>query len=121
MTPNIVLSNPVALRLPLRWLAILYGRVDCDLAATSGIHSADDVIKSLLTGAKAAMMASALLKDGPHRLTEARDGLRDWLTERDYVSADQARGSLSYSSVPDPGVFERTSYVRTLTSYTPTW
>jgi len=121
VTPNIVLSNPVALRLPLRWLAILYGRVDCDLAATSGIHSADDVIKSLLTGAKAAMMASALLKDGPHRLTEARDGLRDWLTERDYVSADQALGSLSYSSVPDPGVFERTSYVRTLTSYTPTW
>ena len=121
VTPNIVLSNPVALRLVLRWLAILYGRVDCDMAATSGIHTGDDAIKALLSGASVAMMASALLKDGPHRLTEARDGMRAWLTDRGYSSVDQARGSLSYMNVPDPGVFERTSYMKTLTSYVPTW
>ncbi|MEA1903618.1 MAG: dihydroorotate dehydrogenase-like protein [Actinomycetota bacterium] len=121
VTPNIVLSNPVALRLVLRWMAILYGRVDADLAATSGIHTAEDAIKGLLTGATVTMMASALLKNGPSRLTEVRDGMEAWLTERGYESANQARGSLSYSSVPDPGVFERTSYMKTLTSYVPTW
>jgi dihydroorotate dehydrogenase (fumarate) len=67
------------------------------------------------------MMASALLEHGPERLTETRDGLQAWLTERGYESVTQARGSLSYSSVPDPGVFERTSYMKTLTSYVPTW
>lgn len=121
VTPNIVLSNPVALRLVLRWLAILYGRIDADMAATSGIHTAEDATKALLAGATVTMMASALLQHGPERLTEARDGLQAWLTERGYESVAQARGSLSYSSVPDPGVFERTSYMKTLTSYVPTW
>jgi dihydroorotate dehydrogenase (fumarate) len=121
VTPNIVLSNPVALRLVLRWLAILYGRIDADMAATSGIHTADDATKALLAGATVTMMASALLEHGPERLTETRDGLQAWLTERGYESVTQARGSLSYSSVPDPGVFERTSYMKTLTSYVPTW
>lgn len=121
VTPNIVLSNPVALRLVLRWMAILYGRVECDLAATSGVHTADDAIKAILSGATVAMMASALLKEGPHKLTEARDGLGSWLSERGYDSADQARGSLSYMNVPDPGVFERTSYMKTLTSFVPSW
>lgn len=121
VTPNIVLSNPVALRLVLRWLAILYGRIDADMAATSGIHTADDATKALLAGATVTMMASALLQHGPERLTETRDGLQAWLTERGYESVTQARGSLSYSSVPDPGVFERTSYMKTLTSYVPTW
>ncbi len=121
VTPNIVLSNPVALRLVLRWLAILYGRIDADMAATSGVHTADDAVKALLAGATVAMMASALLQHGAERLTETRDGLQEWLSERGYASVDQARGSLSYSSVPDPGVFERTSYMKTLTSYVPTW
>ncbi|HEX9847487.1 MAG TPA: dihydroorotate dehydrogenase-like protein [Acidimicrobiia bacterium] len=121
VTPNLVLSNPVELRLVLRWLAILSGRVDCDLAATSGIHGPEDAIKALLAGATVTNMASALLRHGPSRLTEVRDGVETWLTEHDYVSVDQARGSLSYSSVPDPEVFERTSYMKTLTSYVPTW
>ncbi len=121
VTPNLVLSNPVELRLVLRWLAILYGRIDCDLAATSGIHTAPDAVKALLAGATVTTMASALLRHGPARLSEVRDGVRSWLEERDYQSVDQARGSLSYSSVPDPGVFERTSYMKTLTSYVPTW
>ncbi len=121
VTPNVVLSTPIDLRLVLRWLAILHGRVECDLAATSGIHGAEEAVKAILAGATITMMASSLLKNGPGRLTEVRDGLAQWFTEREYESLDQARGSLSYESVPDPSVFERTSYMKTLTSYVPTW
>lgn len=121
VTPNLVLSDPVELRLVLRWLAVLYGRVDCAMAATSGVHTAEDSTKALLAGATVTMMASALLRHGPARLGEVRDGLATWLEERGYESSDQARGSLSYSSVPDPSVFERTSYMKTLNSYVPTW
>jgi dihydroorotate dehydrogenase (fumarate) len=121
VTPNLVLSSPVELRLVLRWLAILHGHVECDLAATTGIHQSEDAVKALLAGATVTMMASALLRHGAGRLTEVRDGLEGWLTERGYETVDQARGSLSYSSVPDPGVFERTSYMKTLTTYVPSW
>jgi len=119
--PNVVLSDPVELRLVLRWLAILYDGIECQMAATSGIHTAEDAIKGLLAGATVTTMASALLRHGPSRLTHVRDGVRSWLEENGYKSVDQARGSLSYTSVPDPGVFERTSYMKTLTSYVPTW
>lgn len=119
--PNIVLSDPVEIRLVLRWLAILYGRLDCDLGATSGVHRAEDATKALLAGATVTMMASALLRHGPSRLTAVRDGVEGWLAERGYTSVTQARGSLSYSSVPDPEVFERTGYMKTLSSYVPTW
>lgn len=119
--PNIVLSDPVELRLVLRWLAILYDHLDCQMAATSGIHGPEDAIKAILAGATVATMASALLRHGPVRLTQVRDGLAAWLTENEYDSVSQARGSLSYSSAPDPGVFERTSYMQTLKSYVPTW
>lgn len=121
VTPNLVLSSPVELRLVLRWLAILYGRVGCDLAATSGVHSGDDAVKALLAGATVVMSASALLAHGPGRLTELRDGLARWLDDHGYDSVAQARGSLSYQAVPDPGVFERVGYMKTLTSYVPTW
>ena len=121
VTPNVVLSTPIDLRLVLRWLAILYGRVECDIAATSGIHGAREAVKAILAGATVTMMASSLLKNGPARLTEVRDGMAAWFEERGYESLDQARGSLSYGSVPDPSVFERTSYMKTLTSYVPTW
>jgi dihydroorotate dehydrogenase (fumarate) len=121
ITPNLVLSSSVDLRLVLRWLAILYGQVDCEMAATSGVHEASDAIKALLAGATVVMMASALLKHGPGRLSEVRDGLENWLAENEYDSVAQARGSLSYGSVPDPGVFERANYMATLTSYVPSW
>ncbi len=121
VSPNLVLSNPVELRLVLRWLAILYGRIDCDMAATSGIHEPDDAVKALLAGATVTMMASALLRHGASRLGEVRDGLLGWLEENGYESVAQARGSLSYGSVPDPEVFERTGYMTTLKSYVPTW
>ena len=121
VTPNLVLSDPVELRLVLRWLAILHGRIECDMAATSGVHEPEDAVKAILAGATVTMMASALLRHGPSRLTHVRDGVWAWLSEHGYESVDQARGSLSYSSVPDPEVFERTGYMKTLTSYVPTW
>jgi dihydroorotate dehydrogenase (fumarate) len=121
VAPNLVLSDPVELRLVLRWLAILHGRIDCDMAATSGIHGAEEATKALLAGATVTMMASALLRHGAGRLGEVRDGLARWLTDNGYESVSQARGSLSYHSVPDPEVFERTGYMKTLTSYVPTW
>jgi dihydroorotate dehydrogenase (fumarate) len=121
VTPNLVLSQPVELRLVLRWLAILYGRVGCDFAATSGVHEPADAVKAMLAGATVAMTASALLRHGPSRLTELQRGLEQWLDEHGYESVDQARGSLSYRNVPDPGVFERTGYMKTLTSYVPSW
>ena len=119
--PRLVLSDPSELRLVLRWLAILHGKIDCDLAATTGVHEGDDVVKAILAGATVTMMASALLRHGPSRLTEARDGLRRWLQERDFDSVGQARGSMSHTSVPDPSAFERAGYMQTLTSYVPTW
>ncbi len=121
VTPNLVLSDPVELRLVLRWLAILHGKIPCDFAATSGVHDASDALKALLAGATVTMMASALLRHGPARLTEVRDGLESWLDEHGYESVSQARGSLSYGAAPNPEVFERTGYMRTLKSYVPSW
>jgi len=121
VTPNLVLSDPVELRLVLRWLAILHGRVATDLAATTGVHVADDAVKALLAGATVTMMASALLRHGPGRLTEVVSGVADWLERHEYESVAQARGSLSYASAPDPEVFERTGYMKTLKSYVPSW
>lgn len=119
--PNLILSDPQELRLVLRWLAILHGRVSCDLAATTGIHESGDAVKALLAGATVTMMASALLRQGPRHLREVLRGIERWLGENGYESVEQARGSLSYGAVPDPGVFERTGYMKTLTSYVPTW
>jgi dihydroorotate dehydrogenase (fumarate) len=121
VTPNLVLSDPVELRLVLRWLAVMYGRVGCDLAATSGVHAAGDALKAILCGADVVMMASALLRHGPGRLIEVRQEMEAWLEGHDYMGVEQARGSLSFASIPDPEVLERTSYMKTLTSYVPTW
>lgn len=105
----------------LRWIAILHGRIGADLAATTGVHQPDDAIKALLAGSTVIMMASALLRHGPEQLTLVRDGLESWLEENGYVSAAQARGSLSQESVADPSAFERSNYMKTLTSYAPSW
>jgi dihydroorotate dehydrogenase (fumarate) len=105
----------------LRWIAILHGRIGSDLAASTGVHLGDDAIKAILAGATVVMMASALLRHGPTRLTEVQAGLETWLGENDYGSVAQARGSLSQASVPDPSAFERSNYMKTLTSYVPTW
>ncbi len=121
VVPKLVLSDPTELRLVLRWLAILHGRIEGDLAASTGIHTSEDAVKAILAGATVTMMASALLRHGPGRLTETRDGLAAWLENGGYESVTQARGSMSHRAVPDPSAFERAGYMQTLTSYVPTW
>ncbi len=119
--PNLVLSTSDELRLVLRWMALLHGRIDASLAATTGVHTVDDVVKLILAGADVTMTASALLRHGPGHLTVLRDGLARWLEERDYTSVEQAKGSLSQRSSPDPGAFERANYMRTLVTYAGSW
>jgi len=117
VVPDLHLSTREELRLPLRWIAILHGRVPISLAATSGIHEPDDVVKVVLAGADVAMVASTLLRHGPGRLTELRNGLGRWLEEREYASVEQAKGSLSQLACPDPSAFERAQYMRALVSF----
>ena len=113
--PTIRLSTSDELRLVLRWLAILRGRVSIDLAATGGVHTPTDAIKALLAGADVVMLASSLVRHGPEHLTGVLTGVEGWLRDRDYVSADQARGSMSQAAGPDPSAFERAHYVYALT------
>lgn len=115
--PHLVLSDSDELRLPLRWIAILHGRVHADLAATTGIHTGRDALKALLAGATVAMMTSALLRNGPEHVRTVEDEMVHWMTEREYVSVDQLRGSMSQTAVSDPSEFERANYMRTLTTY----
>lgn len=118
--PNVILSTPHALRLPLRWVAILYGRIQADLAATSGIHTAPDVIKMLMAGASVTMLCSALLRHGIGQIRVIEQGVREWMEEHEYESVGQMRGSMSQRSCANPSEFERAQYMRALQSYKPT-
>jgi dihydroorotate dehydrogenase (fumarate) len=111
------LSTSEELRLPLLWVAILHGRIEASLAASTGIHTVEDVVKVLLAGADVAMLASALLQQGPEHLGRLENGLVEWLTEREYESVAQLRGSVSQRAVADPTAFERASYMKALRSY----
>lgn len=115
--PHLTLSTSEELRLPLRWIALLHGRLDASLAATTGIHTARDALKALLAGADVAMMTSALLAHGPGHLRRVERGMREWMAEREYESVRQLRGSVSQRSARDPTAFERANYMRTLHSY----
>ena len=117
--PHLLLSDSDDLRLPLRWIAILYGRIDADLALTSGVHTSEDALKGLLAGAKAVMLASALLHHGPERLGEILREVDEWLEEHEYDSLAQLRGSMSQRSVAEPAAFERANYMKVLQSYEP--
>jgi dihydroorotate dehydrogenase (fumarate) len=117
VVPNLVLSNSHELRLPLRWIAILYGRVAVDFALTSGVHTAEDVVKSLMAGANVAMTASALLQKGTARASEILNDLVTWMEEHEYASVSQMIGSMSQQSVADPAAFERANYMMVLGSY----
>ena len=121
VVPNLVLSTPAELRLVMRWIAILHGRIEGSLAATTGVYGSEEAAKLILAGADVVMMASALLRHGPERLRQTVDGLRSWLDVREYASLEQAKGSLSQKSVPDPSAYERANYMRTLVSYSPDW
>ncbi|NQV06603.1 dihydroorotate dehydrogenase-like protein [bacterium] len=117
VTPNVQLSRSSEMRLPLRWIAILKGRIDASLAATSGVHEPRDVLKLLLAGADVAMMASTLLRHGPPRLTSILTGVTEWLEEHEYESVEQMKGSMSQASTPDPAAFERSNYMESLITY----
>ncbi|HEY5011984.1 MAG TPA: dihydroorotate dehydrogenase-like protein, partial [Acidimicrobiia bacterium] len=114
------LSQPWELRLPLRWLAILHSQLggSASLAATSGIASGTDVAKALLVGADVAMMTSAVLRDGPGHIAVVEAELRSWMSEREYESVAQMRGSASRTNVEDPSAYERANYMKTLRSWT---
>jgi dihydroorotate dehydrogenase (fumarate) len=118
--PNILLSTPMAMRLPLRWIALLYGRLKVDLAATSGIHSGRDVVKMLMAGADVTMLCSALIRRGIPYIALIEHELEEWLEEHEYDSVEQLKGSLSQLKCPTPEAFERAQYVRGIaTSWRP--
>ncbi len=115
--PNLVLSRSRELRLPLRWIAILYGRVPLDLAITSGVHNHEDVLKGLMAGAKVTMMASALLRKGPGRIGKILKRMGKWMEENEYESVAQMQGSMSQQSIAEPAAFERANYMKVLQSW----
>jgi len=117
--PHLELSTGFENRLPLRWVAILCGRIDAEFAITSGVREAEDVIKGIMAGANVVMMTSELLRRGAGRASEIVEEIRDWLAEREYESVEQMRGSMSQQYVEDPKAFERANYIRTLQSWRP--
>jgi len=117
VVPDLVLSTPFELRLPLRWIAVLHGHVRASLAATTGVSTARDVIKLLMVGADVTQMCSVLLRKGVRELATIRHDLEAWLEENEYGSVEQLKGSLSQRSCPDPAAFERANYMKTLNSY----
>jgi dihydroorotate dehydrogenase (fumarate) len=114
VVPTLDLSASHDLRLPLRWIALLYGRIHTDFALTSGVHRADDVVKAMMAGANVAMMASELLANGIERVASIRTELASWMEEHEYVSIAQMRGSMSQRGVAEPAAFERANYMKAL-------
>lgn len=115
--PNILLSTPMAMRVPLRWIALLYDRVRASLAATSGVHRASDVLKMLMAGADVTMLCSVLIRHGIKQISVIERDLSVWLEEHEYASVQQLRGSLSQKNCADPSAFERAQYMRAISSY----
>lgn len=116
---SVLLSTPQARRLPMRWIAILSGRIQADLAATSGIHNAQDVLRMLMAGANVTMLCSVLYKHGVEYLKVILQEMSRWMDQHEYESVQQMRGSLSQKNCPDPSAFERAQYMRILTSWRP--
>lgn len=114
---NLELSTSGELRLPLRWVSILYGKIKADLALTSGVHTAEDVLKSMMAGAKVTMLASELLQNGIQRVPAILGDLETWMKEHEYESIQQMQGSMSQKSVKEPAAFERANYMKVLGSF----
>jgi dihydroorotate dehydrogenase (fumarate) len=117
ISPNVLLSTPMAMRLPMRWIAMLYGRVGANLAATSGIHRATDALKMLMAGADVTMLCSVLLRRGIEHIRVIEREMREWMEEHEYESVEQLKGSMSQKNCPDPSAFERAQYMRALATY----
>jgi len=116
--PNILLSTPMAMRLPLRWIALLHGKLKASLAATSGIHRASDALKMLLVGADVTMLCSTIIRHGIPQIAMIEREMVEWLKEHEYESVSQLKGSLSQKNCPEPAAFERAQYMKALTGYT---
>jgi dihydroorotate dehydrogenase (fumarate) len=117
IVPSIDLSTSQDLRLPLRWVAILFGRIQADLALSSGVHTAEDAIKAVMAGANVAMLASSLIANGPSQVAKLLKDLRQWMDEHEYTSVSQMRGSMSQRGVADPAAFERANYIKALSTF----
>ncbi|HVA95788.1 MAG TPA: dihydroorotate dehydrogenase-like protein [Candidatus Dormibacteraeota bacterium] len=118
VVPTMTLSQPSELLLRLHWVAVIYGHIGADMAVTGGVHRAEDVIKSIMVGARVAMMTSALLENGVDHVDTVRAGVIRWMEEHEYESINQMCGSMSQRNVPDPAAYERANYMRVLSSYT---
>lgn len=119
ITPGLEFSKSFEKRLPLRWIAILRPHLTCSLAATTGVHTAEDVVKMILVGADIVMMTSVLLEKGIDILGIMLKDMQIWMEEKGYESVDQMRGAMSSASVAEPAAFERANYLRILQSYRP--
>lgn len=117
VVPSISLSTSRDLRLPLRWIAILYGRINVDLALTGGVHTADDVLKAMMAGAKVTLLASELLQHGVQRIGEILIDLQSWMEAYEYASIREMQGSMSQHAVAEPAAFERATYLKALNTY----
>jgi len=117
VVPNLVLSDSNDMRLPLRWIAILYGKIQADLALTSGVHTAEDVLKAMMAGASVAMMTSVLLQKGFGQVPAILEDMEKWMIGHEYTSVQQMKGSLSQKSVREPAAFERANYMKILHSF----
>lgn len=117
VVPSLTLSDSSALLLRIHWVALLYGRIRCDMAITGGVHTSHGVLKSMMAGAKVAMMTSALLRYGIEHAVEMEKDLARWMEEREYESVRQMQGSMSAQSVANPAAFERANYMKVLSSY----
>jgi len=117
VTPNLVLSRSDELRLRLTWVGILYGHIKADMAITGGVHTAEDAIKSMMAGARVAMMTSALLRNGVKHIGTVLEGMKAWMEQHEYVSIRQMQGSMSQKSVAEPAAFVRANYMKVLSSY----
>jgi dihydroorotate dehydrogenase (fumarate) len=117
VVPNVELSTSYEVRLPLRWIALLYGRIEADFALTSGVHTAQDVLKAMMAGASVTMMTSALLQHGMGRLMHILTDMQEWMVEHEYESIQEMKGSMSQRAVADPAAFERANYMKALSSY----
>jgi dihydroorotate dehydrogenase (fumarate) len=118
--PNILLSTPMAMRVPLRWVALLYGRIKANLAATSGIHRSSDVLKMLMAGADVTMLCSALIRHGARQISVIERDMVAWMEEHEYASVKQLKGSISQKNCPEPSAFERAQYMKAISQYSMT-
>lgn len=119
VVPHLKLSGSYEMRLPLRWVAMLYGRIDIDFAITTGVHTHEDVLKGMMAGARVTMMTSAVLRHGPEHVRTVLDRLASWMEDHEYESIRQMQGSMSQRNVPEPTAFERANYMKALYSWRP--